>query len=1522
MPNQRKSKNLLLTLILNLISLILVNFNLQAQLTSEIKTNNLQTQIDKLQYQIDQLSQNNNLAPENLKVRKKFKYLADHKLDVQATEAPVTFTSQLFTENFTVDLFTNLQVDYFLGHALELFNCNSYDDYMFTQGALDLGIDIAKVAGPRHHELFFDIRAKGVFGNSGIFNGTIPRPIKIGLGRTENSYSFQPALQNLWLRELWFKYNLDPTYHTDLQIGLFPYAIGSGLVLGNGYKVGKIIPGFYEERFVDQFRPGIMLSGDIWPACLSYKVYAGLNANYSSNFYDTAQFTYAQSPFWREHPERGSFFNNTIGALEIEYHSESDQHQTAVRPYLIINQDNFQQVEFPGDASSTLGILGLNIETQSNCWSFFLESAFNFGSQHVQFWDRDFIEFISKPTHMHLFQNFPVSPPLLPPPCWKQATTSPCPEKLSYQKYNGQEFTDCNDTEYKNSFDRYRKDYKNSYRGVMFYTEAAYRHLHSNTLGTQTTLALAAGYASGAENPNDSFEKIMANRLYGTCTGTGDYSGPCSGITTMQDYSKKYKGFVGVDQMFINRDVYSVFMLEAQKLNRPLATGESRLTYPLFSNLAFIGLGAKYDQTVDLERAFTLRFNLLTYWQAHATKKGYNYGLDILFALGSCGQAATDCFVPQLIADANKCLSQHLGSELNFALNYQFDQNLNFYSSFAAFFPGDYYRDAAGKIIPLEVQYQLASVDYSGYEMNRQKYDIGLGDSTALIFNIGFGYTFDTAPKQKAVFSPAFKNDLKMLDCNPTTKVTTTKLIDVNPQVTIITPTPTKRIAIPDLELLEILEYQAPPPTITPSRLTITSHHTSLVIPIITTPKSQLLPNLNIPEYQASVTKSTTLTTSACPKESTFNLPIVNPQDLKIKANVTNGTIINSIDPNLLTAELNYPESSVKLQSRSAKPVIFTTVPNLQLCTANYQAPKLNHLVVLQITPTRLAVTAQPSSIIIPNPIIQNSTITTSKTQKLSKSKIFKNQISINKPVTLTTSACPQVITFDLPTINPQELEFPKPVTKRLKKKVATAINVNLDPSLLTYESNYPVQPTRLQFTPTEPAVIITTVPNLQLHTANYQTPKLDFLSSQLSPAAKPYLTITHQQAPIITPTISVLKTQRSPSVKTFTHQIPVATPSPKLILTTNTCAQVITFDLPTVNPQELEFKKKATTTISVSLDPSLLTYESNYPVQPTRLQFTPIESTAITAIVPNLQLHTASYQTPKLDFLNSQLSPAAQSRLTVTNQQIPIVTPAVFVLKTQKLPSVKTFTHQIPVTAPSPKLILTTNSCASISTFDLPTINPQDLVPANTAISIDPSVLTYELNYSVSATKLQFTPIKPIVTTTTVPNLQLHSVNYQNPKLDFLVAKTPTLQSAKLITQPQVQIITLPKTTVANMNLACTTINCQNPELAILKYQIPKFTKSQTLVCPTCTGSNLHLPEPNHTDIATEVTKLIALNIPKIIKLNNTKSPSTNLYSPKTERITATPVRTRKSRSDFDAPSLTQAELELIENYKKNFAI
>ncbi len=1380
MPNQRKSKNLLLTLILNLISLILVNFNLQAQLTSEIKTNNLQTQIDKLQYQIDQLSQNNNLAPENLKVRKKFKYLADHKLDVQATEAPVTFTSQLFTENFTVDLFTNLQVDYFLGHALELFNCNSYDDYMFTQGALDLGIDIAKVAGPRHHELFFDIRAKGVFGNSGIFNGTIPRPIKIGLGRTENSYSFQPALQNLWLRELWFKYNLDPTYHTDLQIGLFPYAIGSGLVLGNGYKVGKIIPGFYEERFVDQFRPGIMLSGDIWPACLSYKVYAGLNANYSSNFYDTAQFTYAQSPFWREHPERGSFFNNTIGALEIEYHSESDQHQTAVRPYLIINQDNFQQVEFPGDASSTLGILGLNIETQSNCWSFFLESAFNFGSQHVQFWDRDFIEFISKPTHMHLFQNFPVSPLLPPPPCWKQATTSPCPEKLSYQKYNGQKFTDCNGTEYKNSFDRYRKDYKNSYRGVMFYTEAAYRHLHSNTLGTQTTLALAAGYASGAENPNDSFEKIMANRLYGTCTGTGDDSGPCSGITTMQDYSKKYKGFVGVDQMFINRDVYSVFMLEAQKLNRPLATGESRLTYPLFSNLAFIGLGAKYDQTVDLERAFTLRFNLLTYWQAHATKKGYNYGLDILFALGSCGQAATDCFVPQLIADANKCLSQHLGSELNFALNYQFDQNLNFYSSFAAFFPGDYYRDAAGKIIPLEVQYQLASVDYSGYEMNRQKYDIGLGDSTALIFNIGFGYTFDTAPKQKAVFSPAFKNDLKMLDCNPTTKVTTTKLIDVNPQVTIITPTPTKRIAIPDLELLEILEYQAPPPTITPSRLTITSHHTPLVIPIITTPKSQLLPNLNIPEYQASVTKSTTLATSACPK----------------------------------------------------------------------------------------------------------------------------------------------VITFDLPTVNPQELEFSKPVTKRLKKKVATAINVNLDPSLLTYESNYPVQPTRLQFTPTESAVIITTVPNLQLHTASYQTPKLNFLSSQLSPAAQPYLTITHQQAPIITPAVSVLKTQTLPSVKTFTHQIPVATPSPKLILTTNTCAQVITFDLPTVNPQELEFKKKATTTISVSLDPSLLTYESNYPVQPTRLQFTPIESTAITAIVPNLQLHTASYQTPKLDFLNSQLSPAAQSRLTVTNQQIPIVTPAVFVLKTQKLPSVKTFTHQIPVTAPSPKLILTTNSCASISIFDLPTINPQDLVPANTAISIDPSVLTYELNYSVSATKLQFTPIKPIVTTTIVPNLQLHSVNYQNPKLDFLVAKTPTLQSAKLITQPQVQIITLPKTTVANMNLACTTINCQNPELAILKYQIPKFTKSQTLVCPTCTGSNLHLPKPNHTDIATEVTKLIALNIPKIIKLNNTKSPSTNLYSPKTERITATPVRTRKSRSDFDAPSLTQAELELIENYKKNFAI
>ena len=527
------------------------------------------------------------------------------------------------TNDYTINFFGNVQFDFFTGTALELFSADDLDNYMFVQDALDIGFHIDKPHGDARYELLADLRTKGVFGNSGIFDQTVPRAIKIGLGRTEADYSFKPNLQNVWLRELWFKYNINPAYHSDFQIGFFPFSIGAGLSLGNAYKVGKLIPGYYEERFVDQFRPGLLLSGDIWNDRLFYSLYGGITINEGANFWDTGAFSNAQDPNMRAHPSRGRFVKDMIGAAEISYRTQYGAIDCDVRPYLIIDHDQAQQVDFPDDATSFLGILGLNFQAQQGHWSLFFESAMNFGSQYVKSWDRDFVQFVSGPQHTYLFQDFSDKPGI-DTPVWKVARRTPCPEDASFYRGNGTEFWDATEYHYKNAYDRFRKAYYNTYHGVMVYAETAYRHAHPFKLDTELTFALGAGFASGDTPPNDTTENLLANRLNGSCQICD--KGDCHAYVPFSDFNKDYCGFTGIGQMFINRDVYSVFLLESEKLNQPLSARDNRLTYPQFTNLMFVGLGTTYEQLITSERSFKIRFNLLSYWQPWQSLKGYNYG--------------------------------------------------------------------------------------------------------------------------------------------------------------------------------------------------------------------------------------------------------------------------------------------------------------------------------------------------------------------------------------------------------------------------------------------------------------------------------------------------------------------------------------------------------------------------------------------------------------------------------------------------------------------------------------------------------------------------------------------------------------------------------------------------------------------------------------------------------------------------------------------------------------------------------
>ncbi|MFS8507374.1 MAG: hypothetical protein LVQ75_04790 [Candidatus Babeliales bacterium] len=178
--------------------------------------------------------------------------------------------------------------------------------------------------------------------------------------------------------------------------------------------------------------------------------------------------------------------------------------------------------------------------------------------------------------------------------------TNPSDESRNYT--NGQKFalasTGANYNFFKNSYNRFRNHYKNKYKGWMLY--AAMQHHYKEVKNSITV-----GCASGDDNPNDSYEKIMITRL-------------TPGIA-YQDRNKDYKGFVGVQELFTSESMQSYFLYEARKLNRPLFL-TNKLTTASCSNLIFIGLSSNFQHTFD-DKNYELHANIITFFNIKKQKK-------------------------------------------------------------------------------------------------------------------------------------------------------------------------------------------------------------------------------------------------------------------------------------------------------------------------------------------------------------------------------------------------------------------------------------------------------------------------------------------------------------------------------------------------------------------------------------------------------------------------------------------------------------------------------------------------------------------------------------------------------------------------------------------------------------------------------------------------------------------------------------------------------------------------------------
>lgn len=645
--------------------------------------------------------------------------------------------------DLTMQVTADIRAEGFAGKSTETLNENYIDSYGFGQQTIDLGLGLEKKnrynSALNDVEAVFVARTKGVFGNPGIFAQTEATPLKIGISKTENSYKFKTNKQPVWTREAWLKFNWNnsDSVKASVTAGLFPYQTGCGLALGNANDVGRQISALYTDRFIDQYRAGVKFEIHNKAHNLNADIYYGVIDNKSSSIGETGSFVKANLPAFRDKPYRGTFIENYVLAGQLKWTPETTCHKYMVNPYVVYNENKEDQVEVVADATSSLGIFGLAASVSSEKWECYNELALNFGQQNVKDLDRNIFEFVSSPRATFLFQD-PATRG-----SWTIAQRRTFPENLSFLKQNCDEFTEDQPVTlsvFKNACNRYRSKYKNSYRGFMCYSDLAYYGGCKSDV--KTTWGLCTGFSTGDFNPNDSKEKLLANRIYQKWDSLA------------RDSDKVYKGFNGVQQMFPGKSVKNVFLMDAHKMNRPVSTpAEAKISYPEFTNMLFAGTGFSVDKNIGEGRTASFSLNGLAYYQTERINKGHSFSLRTLFLMSACpictdGECTntsnyTPSFTAALNQDACKPLGKMLGWELNAFMNWQPVKDLNCYMTAAMFFPGSYYKAAQGKYLPIDVQYQLSQPDYTGYEQST-KYDLTLASCSAFFFNAGFEYQFDS----------------------------------------------------------------------------------------------------------------------------------------------------------------------------------------------------------------------------------------------------------------------------------------------------------------------------------------------------------------------------------------------------------------------------------------------------------------------------------------------------------------------------------------------------------------------------------------------------------------------------------------------------------------------------------------------------------------------------------------------------------------------------------------------------------
>jgi len=489
-----------------------------------------------------------------------------HLCSSEPSTPPPFFSNTLTTHLYFGEDLNNLNTPFFQGYSLF-----QYID--------DFGIQFDKESTTKKIASFVaKARVKGIFGNTG--SGLLPY---------QETKKFQ-----IWMREISLLYAPTENKMSFLQLGIFPFKVGNGFVLGDAYDINIPISWQYLSEQIDQFRPGFLVHLGNQKKSISGDAYIAMTTSQNN-------LTAATSSTFTKHlihlADGQSNGKSVVAVFRINF-DPLENHNFQISPSLFFQKDK-QFLEFHEDATSTLCTPNLYGFYKKGDIKISFECAKNLGQQNVKAIDRNLI-----------------------------ATPSMGEKILGFE----------------NAYNRYRKSYINTYGGFLAYLDLVFTKKN-------ITWGVAGTYASGDNEPHDTYETILMNRF----TPGVDY----------KDYTKKYNGFIGTDQLY-----------ETPALNN-LYFGAGDFSY---SNLAFFGSTLQYNVEKD-HNTLNAQATFVTYFKPSAPL------LDITNKNG---------------IKKNTALPHYLGTEINWSGSYSLNDDFTFSLMSGIFFPGTFYKELKQDFIILK----------------------------------------------------------------------------------------------------------------------------------------------------------------------------------------------------------------------------------------------------------------------------------------------------------------------------------------------------------------------------------------------------------------------------------------------------------------------------------------------------------------------------------------------------------------------------------------------------------------------------------------------------------------------------------------------------------------------------------------------------------------------------------------------------------------------------------------------------